>query len=160
MKPFGRPRTMRMRVHIGSPATGCPSAPRRRVSTWLAIHSASADCGSANATPAAETRLPMAALAPASRRNPLRVSPASDIALGISVRYDPLRCPATKMVPQNDPTELLEVFDARGQPTGRAKTRAAVHVDGDWHQAFHCWILRRNRDEIVLQRRSLGKDTD
>jgi isopentenyldiphosphate isomerase len=62
-------------------------------------------------------------------------------------------------VQQNDPTELLEVFDARGQPTGRAKTRAAVHVDGDWHQAFHCWILRRNRDEIVLQRRSLAKDT-
>jgi isopentenyldiphosphate isomerase len=63
------------------------------------------------------------------------------------------------MVQQNDPTELLEVFDARGQPTGRAKTRASIHLDGDWHQAFHCWILRQNRDEIVLQRRSLAKDT-
>jgi isopentenyldiphosphate isomerase len=62
-------------------------------------------------------------------------------------------------VQQNDPTELLEVFDARGQPTGRAKSRASIHLDGDWHQAFHCWILRRNRDEIVLQRRSLDKDT-
>jgi isopentenyldiphosphate isomerase len=63
------------------------------------------------------------------------------------------------MVQQNDPTELLEVFDASGNPTGRAKTRAAIHLDGDWHQAFHCWILRQNRDEIVLQRRSLAKDT-
>ena len=62
-------------------------------------------------------------------------------------------------VQQNDPSELLEVFDARGQPTGKAKTRASIHLDGDWHQAFHCWILRRNRDEIVLQRRSLAKDT-
>ena len=63
------------------------------------------------------------------------------------------------MVQQNDPNELLEVFDATGNPTGRAKPRAAIHLDGDWHQAFHCWILRRNRDEIVLQRRSLVKDT-
>jgi isopentenyldiphosphate isomerase len=63
------------------------------------------------------------------------------------------------MVQQNDPTELLEVFDARGNPTGRAKSRAAIHLDGDWHLAFHCWILRRNGDEIVLQRRSLAKDT-
>jgi isopentenyldiphosphate isomerase len=60
---------------------------------------------------------------------------------------------------QNDPTELLEVFDADGNPTGRAKPRADVHLSGDWHQAFHCWILRRNRDEIVLQRRALAKDT-
>lgn len=62
-------------------------------------------------------------------------------------------------VQQNDPAELLEVFDAQGNPTGQAKSRAAIHLDGDWHQAFHCWILRRNRHEIVLQRRSLAKDT-
>ena len=62
-------------------------------------------------------------------------------------------------VQQNDPAELLEVFDASGQPTGLARSRAAIHLNGDWHQAFHCWILRRNRDEIVLQRRSPAKDT-
>jgi isopentenyldiphosphate isomerase len=62
-------------------------------------------------------------------------------------------------VEQNDPTELLEVFGADGLPTGRAKSRAAVHRDGDWHQAFHCWIVRRARREVVLQRRSLSKDT-
>ena len=62
-------------------------------------------------------------------------------------------------VQQNDPAELLEVFDAEGHPTGRAKSRAAVHLDGDWHQAFHCWIVRRGGEEIVLQRRSLEKDT-
>ena len=66
---------------------------------------------------------------------------------------------STTVQQNNDPAELLEVFDALGQPTGRAKPRAAVHLDGDWHQAFHCWIVRPKRGEIVLQRRSLAKDT-
>jgi isopentenyldiphosphate isomerase len=60
---------------------------------------------------------------------------------------------------QNDPSELLEVYDASGRPTGRARSRAAVHLDGDWHLAFHCWIVRRGGQEIVLQRRSALKDT-
>ncbi len=60
---------------------------------------------------------------------------------------------------QNDPGELLEVYDAAGQPTGLAKPRAAIHLDGDWHRAFHCWILRRAGRQVVLQRRSLQKDT-
>jgi len=60
---------------------------------------------------------------------------------------------------QNDPDELLEVFDAAGRPTGRARSRAAVHIAGDWHQAFHCWIVRRHGLEVVLQRRALAKDT-
>src|SRR5436190_21555840 len=59
---------------------------------------------------------------------------------------------------QNDPHELLEVFDAAGRPTGRAKARSAMHLDGDWHQAFHCWIVRSG-PELVLQRRALDKDT-
>ena len=62
-------------------------------------------------------------------------------------------------VQQNDPEELLEVFDAAGRGTGRARSRAAVHLDGDWHQAFHCWIVRRAGLEVVLQRRALIKDT-
>jgi isopentenyldiphosphate isomerase len=62
-------------------------------------------------------------------------------------------------VQQNDPGELLEVFTASGQPTGEAKTRAAIHLDGDWHLAFHCWILRDGGRQVVLQRRSLLKDT-
>jgi isopentenyldiphosphate isomerase len=52
--------------------------------------------------------------------------------------------------------ELLEVFDAAGHPSGVAKTRAAVHRDGDWHLAFFCWIFRG--DDVVLQKRALFKD--
>jgi isopentenyldiphosphate isomerase len=62
-------------------------------------------------------------------------------------------------VQQNDPSELLEVFDATGRPTGRAMSRAAIHLDGQWHQAFHCWIVRAQGLEVVLQRRALLKDT-
>jgi isopentenyldiphosphate isomerase len=62
-------------------------------------------------------------------------------------------------VQQNDPTELLEVFDAGGQPTGLARSRADIHLNGDWHQAFHCWILRHAGREVILQRRSFDKDT-
>jgi isopentenyldiphosphate isomerase len=62
-------------------------------------------------------------------------------------------------VQQNDPTELLEIFTSDGQPTGMAKTRAAIHVEGDWHLAFHCWIMRDGGRQVVLQRRSLVKDT-
>jgi isopentenyldiphosphate isomerase len=62
-------------------------------------------------------------------------------------------------VQQNDPDELLEVFDSAGRATGRARSRAAVHLDGDWHQAFHCWIVRRHGLEVVLQRRAVAKDT-
>jgi isopentenyldiphosphate isomerase len=68
----------------------------------------------------------------------------------------------TRLAPDsNDPSELLEVFDSRGQPTGRAKSRGAVHRDGDWHQSFHCWIVRpgRHGPEFVLQRRSPAKDS-
>jgi isopentenyldiphosphate isomerase len=63
------------------------------------------------------------------------------------------------VVQQNDPNELLEVLTPDGQPTGLAKPRAAVHLDGDWHLAFHCWILRDAGRQVVLQRRSLRKDT-
>jgi isopentenyldiphosphate isomerase len=60
-----------------------------------------------------------------------------------------------------DPDELLEVYDDRGQPTGVAKARGAIHRDGDWHLAFFCWIVRRgggDEVEVVLQKRADDKD--
>jgi len=52
------------------------------------------------------------------------------------------------------------VFDDAGRPTGIAKTRAAIHRDGDWHLAFFCWIFRDGKDgvEVVLQKRAQTKD--
>ena len=74
-----------------------------------------------------------------------------------------------------DPRELLEVYDAAGNPTGQAKPRGAVHLEGDWHLAFFCWIARpgaprggdrpgesttasAERIEILLQHRAARKD--
>ena len=57
----------------------------------------------------------------------------------------------------NDPDELLEVYDAKGNPTGVSKTREAIHRDGDWHLAFFCWIMTKER-RVLVQRRSLEKD--
>jgi isopentenyldiphosphate isomerase len=60
--------------------------------------------------------------------------------------------------------ELLEVHDAAGRATGVAKTRAAVHRDGDWHLAFFCWIVRHGAGagaaglDVVLQKRAADKD--
>lgn len=59
-----------------------------------------------------------------------------------------------------DPRELLEVYDPEGNPTGEAKPRGTVHLQGDWHLAFFCWIARPGAQglEILLQHRAARKD--
>jgi isopentenyldiphosphate isomerase len=53
--------------------------------------------------------------------------------------------------------ERLEVLDDTGTPTGETKTRAAVHRDGDWHRAFHLWVVHPE-GLVLLQRRATTKD--
>lgn len=55
--------------------------------------------------------------------------------------------------------ELLDVLDEHGNPTGEQKPRSAVHQDGDWHRAFHLWVVREGQ-LVVLQRRAEGKDLE
>ncbi|HMJ34411.1 MAG TPA: NUDIX domain-containing protein [Baekduia sp.] len=50
--------------------------------------------------------------------------------------------------------ELLDAFDERGCHIG-IKRRADVHRDGDWHLAFHLWVVRA--DGVLLQRRAATK---
>ena len=50
--------------------------------------------------------------------------------------------------------ELLDTFDEAGRPLG-SKRRADVHRDGDWHLAFHLWVVRA--DGVLLQRRARAK---
>jgi isopentenyldiphosphate isomerase len=60
------------------------------------------------------------------------------------------------------PDELFDVLNADGSATGKVKRRADVHRDGDWHRAFHLWIVARpdsGSDEVLFQRRSARKDT-
>ena len=61
-----------------------------------------------------------------------------------------------------DPGEPFDVITADGRPTGRVKTRAEIHRDGDWHRAIHVWIAgvdNRGTPFLMLQRRSPHKDT-
>ena len=57
----------------------------------------------------------------------------------------------------DDATEPLDVLDHAGQPAGAVKARAEVHRDGDWHRAFHLWVLHPD-GYVLLQRRSPAKD--
>lgn len=52
--------------------------------------------------------------------------------------------------------ELLDVFDERGWHIG-VKQRGAVHRDGDWHLAFHLWVVRP--DGVMFQRRASTKSS-
>jgi len=53
--------------------------------------------------------------------------------------------------------EVLDLLDEHGRPTGETKARAAVHRDGDWHRAFHLWVMHPD-GYVLLQRRSQAKD--
>lgn len=57
-------------------------------------------------------------------------------------------------VPADD--EILDVFDEHGRHVG-TKRRADVHRDGDWHLAFHLWVVAPAG--VLLQRRAPGKSS-
>jgi isopentenyldiphosphate isomerase len=64
--------------------------------------------------------------------------------------------------PAQDPAEPFDVITADGKPTGRVKTRAEIHRDGDWHRAIHVWVTGvddRSAPFLTFQRRSPHKDT-
>mmetsp|Transcript_11330 Transcript_11330/g.17367 ORF Transcript_11330/g.17367 Transcript_11330/m.17367 type:complete len:280 (+) Transcript_11330:129-968(+) len=70
--------------------------------------------------------------------------------------------------------DLSELFDVYHPPssinsvvtvaqpttkTGQTKRRLLVHQDGDWHRSVHIWVVDKDQEHILLQRRSGGKDT-
>lgn len=55
--------------------------------------------------------------------------------------------------------EHFDVCDPQGNPTGQALPRSEVHRRGLWHRSSHIWILN-SRNQILLQRRDLSKETD
>lgn len=83
-------------------------------------------------------------------------------------------------------SELLDVVDEQGQPTGQTIERTLAHAQGIWHRTSHVWILRHcegtpqkdtaaearthedenqsenscnNQIQILLQKRSQDKDS-
>ncbi len=55
------------------------------------------------------------------------------------------------------PAEMIDVVDpATGQRTD-TRSRVEVHVEGLWHQVFHCMVIRPSARSIVLQQRTRSK---
>lgn len=57
--------------------------------------------------------------------------------------------------------EMLDIVDEDGEPTGETIERTLAHSQGIRHRTAHVWLLRRRagRVEILLQKRSQGKDS-
>ena len=56
------------------------------------------------------------------------------------------------------PQPSIAEFRGEPKPKGFNKARKKVHADGDWHRAVHIWLYN-SRGELILQKRSDGKDT-
>jgi isopentenyldiphosphate isomerase len=58
-------------------------------------------------------------------------------------------------------SELFDVVDGQGNPTGETVIRRAAHEKGILHRPAHVWVIRRNgnRTDLLLQRRSAEKDS-
>jgi len=53
--------------------------------------------------------------------------------------------------------EYIDIYDCDENHLG-TKEKDQAHLDGDWHKAFHCWIIRPN-GKILLQLRCKDKST-
>lgn len=58
-------------------------------------------------------------------------------------------------------TELLDVVDQNGMPTGEIVSREKAHAEGIRHRTSHVWLLRTHggKTQILLQKRCESKDS-
>ncbi len=54
--------------------------------------------------------------------------------------------------------ETLDVYDDSLRWVG-TKERGLVHLEGDWHRSFHCWLVSPARRTLLVQRRAYEKET-
>lgn len=54
-------------------------------------------------------------------------------------------------------TELLDVLDENGNPTGITKTKQEIYESGEWHRSVHIWIINDNQELLVQKRNPLKK---
>jgi len=53
--------------------------------------------------------------------------------------------------------EQLDVVNPATGQVGSRADRAVVHLEGAWHQVFHCLVVCPSRQSVILQRRSETK---
>ena len=54
-------------------------------------------------------------------------------------------------------SELLDIYDAEGNPTGKFDQRSRVHSQGLWHPTVHLWLLN-SRNELLFQKRAMDTE--
>lgn len=56
-------------------------------------------------------------------------------------------------------SEILDIVDKNGHPTGEVVDRAYAHLHGIWHRTSHLWLVREKNGavQILLQKRSHDK---
>jgi isopentenyldiphosphate isomerase len=61
---------------------------------------------------------------------------------------------------QPDAEEVFDILDpVTGYRTGQTKSRYLVHTEGDWHGAFHLWLVNNSKEPMMyIQRRKEDKD--
>lgn len=55
-------------------------------------------------------------------------------------------------------TELIDVLNENGNPTGQVETKEVIYNRGYWHRSVHIWIMNANQ-EILVQKRNPMKKT-
>lgn len=58
-------------------------------------------------------------------------------------------------------TELFDIVDETGQPTGKVISRDEAHQKGTLHRTAHVWLVKKKPEgyDILLQKRSEEKDS-
>lgn len=58
-------------------------------------------------------------------------------------------------------SEILDIVDKNGCPTGEVVDREYAHLNGVWHRTSHVWLVREKDGavQILLQKRALDKDS-
>ena len=58
-------------------------------------------------------------------------------------------------------SEILDIVDKNGCPTGEVVDREYAHLNGVWHRTSHVWLVREKYGavQILLQKRALNKDS-
>ena len=58
-------------------------------------------------------------------------------------------------------SELIDIVDENGTPTGETVDREYAHLNGIWHRTAHLWLVREKNGyiQILLQKRSENKES-
>ena len=72
---------------------------------------------------------------------------------------DSAQDPSERFELMHPPPSSFDPYNDRPLSTNEYATRKHVHTNGLWHCSVHIWIVNPTKQQILLQKRSLTKDT-